>query len=88
MRFGPVPLSEAEGGILAHSIAVDGARLKKGRVLRAADLAALAAAGIAEVTVARLDPADMGEDAAASTLAAALVPDPAASPSRRPSPAG
>jgi molybdenum cofactor cytidylyltransferase len=77
MRFGPVPLSEAEGGILAHSIAVEGARLKKGRVLRAADLAALAAAGIAEVTVARLDPADMGEDAAAATLAAALVPDPA-----------
>ncbi len=76
MRFGPVPLSEAEGGILAHSIAVDGARLKKGRVLRQADLSALAAAGIAEVTVARLDPSDMGEDAAAATLAAALVPDP------------
>jgi molybdenum cofactor cytidylyltransferase len=77
MRFGPVPLFEAEGGILAHSIAVDGARLKKGLVLRQADIAALASAGIAEVTVARLDPADMGEDAAAATLAAALVPDPA-----------
>ena len=78
MRFGPVPLSEAEGGILAHSIAVDGARLKKGRVLRSTDVATLAAAGIAEVTIARTEPGDMGEDAAAATIAAALVPDPAA----------
>jgi molybdenum cofactor cytidylyltransferase len=78
MRFGPVPLSEAEGGILAHSITVDGARLKKGRVLRSTDVAALAAAGIAEVTTARMEPGDMGEDAAAATIAAALVPDPAA----------
>jgi molybdenum cofactor cytidylyltransferase len=78
MRFGPVPLSKAEGGILAHSITVDGARLKKGRVLRSIDVVALAAAGIAEVTTARMEPGDMGEDAAAATIAAALVPDPAA----------
>ena len=77
MRFGPVPLAEAEGAILAHSQALgDGGRLRKGRALGAADIAALAAAGLAEVIVARLEPGDVGEDEAARRLAAALVPDP------------
>ena len=78
MRFGPVPLAEAEGAVLAHSLAAGGLRLKKGRLLGAAELAALAAAGIAEVTVARLEPGDMPEDAAAEAVARALAPDPAA----------
>ena len=70
MRFGAVPPAEAEGATLAHSLAVDGLRLKKGRRLSAADVAALAAAGVAEVTVARLDPGDLGEDAGAEAIAA------------------
>ncbi len=78
MEFGTVPLAVAEGAILAHSLGVAGARLRKGRRLVAADIAALAAAGIAEVTVARLGPGDTGEDAAAAAIAAALVPDAAA----------
>jgi molybdenum cofactor cytidylyltransferase len=78
MRFGPVPLAEAEGAILAHSIAAGPTRLRKGRILAAADLAALAEAGIACVTVARLEPGDLAEDAAAAALARALAPDPAA----------
>lgn len=78
MRFGPVPLAEAEGAILAHSLAAGPTRLKKGRILAAPDLAALAAAGIATVTVARLEPGDLGEDEAAATLARAVAPDPAA----------
>ncbi|MFC2968305.1 molybdopterin-binding protein [Acidimangrovimonas pyrenivorans] len=78
MRFGPVPLDQAEGAILAHSQPLDGHRLRKGRVLTSEDIAALAAAGVAELTVARLDPGDVAEDAAAARLAAALVPDPAA----------
>lgn len=78
MRFGPVPLAEARGALLAHSEAVPGGRLRKGAVLTDADLAALAAAGHAEVTVARLDPGDVAEDVAAVRLAAALVPDPVA----------
>jgi molybdenum cofactor cytidylyltransferase len=77
MRFGPVPVAEAEGAILAHSLAVGGLRLRKGRVLGAADLAGLAAAGVDEVTVARLDPGDVAEDAAAEEVARALAPDPA-----------
>jgi molybdenum cofactor cytidylyltransferase len=78
MRFGPVPLAEAEGAILAHSIAAGPTRLRKGRILAAADLAALAEAGIACVTVARLESGDLAEDAAAAALARALAPDPAA----------
>ena len=78
MRFGPVPLAEAEGGILAHSVALRQGRLRKGRVLRVADLAALAEAGHDTLTLARLDPSDLHEDAAALALAQALVPDPGA----------
>ncbi len=78
MRFGPVPVAEALGAILAHSLDVAGGRLRKGRILSAQDVAALAAAGVTEVTVARLDAGDVHEDAAAERLARALVPDPAA----------
>src|ERR1051326_4780623 len=55
MKFGPLPLREAEGAILAHSLKFGATALKKGRLLSAADIAALTAAEIAEVTVARLD---------------------------------
>ncbi len=78
MRFGPIPPADAEGAILAHSLTIDGRRLKKGRTLSSADVAALVAARIAQVTVARLDPGDVPEDAAAEAVAAALAPDPAA----------
>lgn len=73
MRFGPVPVAEAEGAILAHSLNHDGVRMKKGRTLGASDVAALTAAGVTEVTVARLGPDDVGEDAAAEAIAASLV---------------
>ncbi len=78
MRFGPVPVAEAEGAVLAHSLTEGGLKLKKGRTLSAADVAALAAAGVPDVTVARLEPGDLSEDAAAEAVAAALAPDPAA----------
>jgi len=76
MEFGPLPLAEAEGAILAHSVPLPGGRLRKGTCLGAADLAALAAAGHSSVIAARLGPDDVGEDAAALALARALVPDP------------
>jgi molybdenum cofactor cytidylyltransferase len=72
MRFGPVPLAQALGGVLAHSVPLDTGRLRKGKVLDAADLAALAQTGLTEVTVARLDPGDMAEDDAALRIARAL----------------
>jgi molybdenum cofactor cytidylyltransferase len=78
MRFGPVPLAEAQGAILAHSLHAGAVRLRKGHRLDAGEVALLAEAGLAEVTVARLDPDDIAEDAAAAALAAAVAPDPAA----------
>lgn len=71
MIFGPVPLAEASGATLAHSVRAGGRVLKKGTVLAEGHLAALAGAGIARVTVARLEPGDVGEDAAARALATA-----------------
>ena len=77
MRFGPVPAAEAEGAILAHSIGLPKGRLKKGRALSAADVAALAGVGIVTVTVARPEAGDVLEDEAARRIAVALAPDPA-----------
>ena len=73
MYFGPLPLSQAEGAILAHGQAVPGVRMKKGRVLSRADLAALAEAGVETVMAAKLDAADMAEDAAAEAIATAAA---------------
>ena len=78
MKFGPVATDTAEGAVLAHSVTAGGKRLRKGLVLSAAHVAALLGDGVPEVTVARLDPGDIGENTAAGQLAAALVPDPGA----------
>lgn len=75
MRFGPLPLPAATGSILAHSVALPGGRMRKGQVLGPAEIAALSAAGLTEVTVATPEPGDVTEDEAAETLARALVPD-------------
>ncbi|MEM7547536.1 MAG: molybdopterin-binding/glycosyltransferase family 2 protein [Pseudomonadota bacterium] len=72
MKFGPVPLEEAEGAVLAHSIRVAKRRFGKGTVLSSEDIAALRAAGVDTVTVARLGGQDMGEDEAAALIAGAL----------------
>jgi molybdenum cofactor cytidylyltransferase len=78
MRFGPVPLSNALGAILAHSVALPEGRLRKGCTLGPTEIARLQATGHAQVIVARLDPTDLHEDAAALAIAQALVPDPQA----------
>ena len=78
MKFGPVPVGEAEGAVLAHSVGLSRGRLKKGRRLSAGDVAALAADGLNEITVARLGEDDVPEDMAASRIGAALVTDPEA----------
>jgi molybdenum cofactor cytidylyltransferase len=72
MIFGEIPVAEAEGLILAHSIRLAEGAFKKGRVLSAEDIARLAANGIARVSGARLNSDDMGEDEAALALATAL----------------
>ena len=73
MRFGEVSVTEAEGAILAHSLKLGATALKKGRVLSRADVDAIAAAGLSEITVARLDPGDIGENDAAERVAAAAI---------------
>ncbi len=73
MKFGAIPLDEAEGAILAHSIKLDRVALKKGRRLSADDLAALRAAGAKHVTAAKLEPDDIEEDEAARLVAAAVA---------------
>ncbi|HLQ18347.1 MAG TPA: molybdopterin biosynthesis protein, partial [Tabrizicola sp.] len=71
MRFGPVPLSEAEGAILAHSVALPDGHLRKGCTLGPDEIAQLRATGLTEVIAARLDPTDVHEDEAALAIAKA-----------------
>jgi molybdenum cofactor cytidylyltransferase len=73
MIFADVAIDAAAGGILAHSRSIAGARWAKGRVLTPADIDAARTAGIARLTIARLEPGDVGEDAAATALGAALA---------------
>ncbi|MEX2642177.1 MAG: hypothetical protein WD270_01905, partial [Acetobacterales bacterium] len=75
MKFGPVPLEEAEGAILVHSQRLAGGTLKKGRVLSAEDVGKLREADIESVVTARLEDGDVGEDAAAAAVAEALAGD-------------
>lgn len=72
MEFGPVPIHQAQGAILAHSVRLNGARLRKGIVLTEDHIAQLDASGLNEVVVARLGPADMHENAAAEQIAVAV----------------
>jgi len=73
VKFGPVPLAEASGGILAHSVRHEGGMLRKGTWLGLAEIAALGASGTTEVTVARLEAGDVHEDEAAERLARAVA---------------
>ena len=73
MKFGPVAPGDAKGGIVVHSIRQAGLVLKKGSVVGDDDVARLRAAGITAITVARIEPGDVSEDAAAAQLAAAIA---------------
>ncbi|NMM44056.1 NTP transferase domain-containing protein [Rhodospirillaceae bacterium KN72] len=73
MRFGEIPSRDAEGSILAHSVTLPGKTLKKGRVLAAADIAALTDAGVDTVIACTLGSDDVHEDKAATDLAAAAT---------------
>jgi molybdenum cofactor cytidylyltransferase len=73
MKFGAVPVAQAEGGVAVHSIRQSGLVLKKGTLIGKPEIAALQAAGIAEIVVARIEPGDVSEDAAAAEIAAAVA---------------
>jgi len=73
MEFGRRPLKESEGALLAHSLTAGKLRFRKGHKLTAADVTALAAAGVESAIVAVLGPDDVPENEAALTLARALA---------------
>ena len=72
MKFGNWPVAECKDGILAHSLAAGGRVFKKGHRLTDADLKAIAQSGRQVLTVARLEPEDIDENAAAERLARRL----------------
>lgn len=76
MRFGAVPVAEALGSLLAHSVATPARKLRKGTRLTHDDLEALHAAGLEQVVVATLETDDLHEDDAALRLAQMLAPAP------------
>jgi molybdenum cofactor cytidylyltransferase len=73
VKFGEIPVDEAAGAVLAHSLRFGSLSLRKGRVLTAENVAALKTAGCASVVAARLEPGDVEENAAAAELAPALA---------------
>src|SRR5215510_4207079 len=73
MKFGAMPPREAEGAIAVHSIRKGGFTLKKGTLIGSQEIAALEAAKVSEIVVARLEPGDVGEDVAAAEIAAAVA---------------
>jgi molybdenum cofactor cytidylyltransferase len=75
MYFGDIPVSEAEGCILAHSVRSGEVTYKKGRRLSIEDVQALIAVGTTTVTAVRLEVGDVHEDIASETVATAACGD-------------
>jgi molybdenum cofactor cytidylyltransferase len=73
MKFGAVPVAEAIGATAVHWIRQGDLVLKKGTRIGPKEAAALTAAGIAEIVVARLEPGDISEDQAAAEIAGAVA---------------
>ena len=73
MKFGEIPVAEAAGAILAHSVKLPGRALRKGRIISQEDSAALAEAGLTTIIAARLAADELGEDEAAAKLAHAAA---------------
>ncbi len=77
MKFGPVPLDQAEGKILAHNIAHRSRRgtLRKGKAIEAADVLDLMSEGYSSVYAVELEDDDVDEDSAARRVAEAAAAD-------------
>ena len=72
MKFGPVAPDDALGATAVHSIRQGNLVLKKGTLIGPPEVAALKAAGVKEIVVARLEPGDVSEDQAAADIASAV----------------
>lgn len=83
MKFGLVPVAQAAGAILAHSMQAAQRpyemqlcyRVPKGTVLTQTHLQDLVQEGHEHLSVAQLEPGDVEENTAAERLARAIVPD-------------
>jgi molybdenum cofactor cytidylyltransferase len=73
MKFGAVAPNEAVGATAVHTIRQGSLVLKKGTLIGPGEVAALEAAGIADVVVARLEADDVSEDVAAAEIAKAVA---------------
>src|SRR5271168_1119172 len=73
MKFGALAPQNALGATAVHTIRQGTLVLKKGTLIGAAEVAALQAAGIKDVVVAKLEPGDVSEDVAASEIARAVA---------------
>jgi len=73
MKFGAVAAEDAVGATAVHTIRQGGLVLKKGTPIGDAEAAALKAAGIKDIVVARLEPGDVSEDVAAAEIAKAVA---------------
>jgi len=73
VKFGLTGAAKAVGAIAAHTTRADGVVIKKGETVTAEIADALAVAGVNELTVARLEDGDVGEDEAARALASVLA---------------
>ena len=73
MKFGPIPIEAAEGAVLAHATTAGERRFRKAHRLNAEDVSILKSAGILQVVAAVLAPGDLGEDAAAQSIAEAMT---------------
>jgi molybdenum cofactor cytidylyltransferase len=75
MKFGSVPLEEAEGAIAGHSVRHASGIIKKGTRLSPEHVRLLRVAGIGEIVAARLEPGDADENEAARAVAEFLRGD-------------
>ncbi len=73
MKFGPLPIEQAVGAVVAHALRQGGIVLKKGVVVTADHVASLRRAGVGEIVVALAEPGDVGENEAAERLAIAAA---------------
>lgn len=59
MKFGPLAIDQALGGVLAHAISRPGLSLRKGERIGAEQIAALRNAGVDEIVVAIAEEGDV-----------------------------
>ncbi|MGH7248631.1 MAG: 4-diphosphocytidyl-2C-methyl-D-erythritol kinase, partial [Pseudomonadota bacterium] len=73
MKFGAVVPAEALGATAVHTLRQGAVVLKKGTLIGADEVAALEAAGIKDIVVARPEAGDVSEDVAAAEIVKAVA---------------